>query len=193
MAVTLLGTIPGFVPDADRVRQAIAAHRPDSIALGIPPEDMESLHALMEDPKALDDIPEVDGVEALFLSSLMQFGDIQVIPSPDLEAAMESGLPVHAIDMDDASHTDLYTDSVKVRHLVQKGRIAKRLEKKPPAKDNPYQLAVAWDTAQCKVRPIAALEAARETHMAAQLQAMPGNVLAIVHVARLEGIEAKLK
>ncbi|MGB1696931.1 MAG: hypothetical protein ACPHK8_00865 [Thermoplasmatota archaeon] len=192
MAVTLLGTIPGFVPDAERVRQAIEAHRPDCIALGIPPEDMESLHALMDDPKALDDIPEVDGVEALFLSSLMEFGDIQVIPSPDLEAAMQSGIPVHPIDMDDATHTDLYTESVKVRHLVQKGRVAKRLEKKPPTKDNPYQLAVAWDQAQCKVRPLAALEAAREAHMAAELRAMDGNVLAIVHVARLAGIEALL-
>lgn len=187
-----MGTIPGFVPDGDLVRAKIAELQPDVIALGIPPEDLDGLRQLLEKPELMDDIPEIDGIEALLMSALMEHGDVQVVPSPDLQAVMESGFPVIAIDMDDATHTDLYTESVKIRHLVQKGRIAKKLEKKPIKHEDPHEMVRAWDAAQAKVAPIAALERKCEEFMADELKKLEGNVLAIVHTARRAGVEKLL-
>lgn len=46
----LVGTIAGFVPDAARVRAAFAEHKPDRVALGIPPEDLDALKVLAAEP-----------------------------------------------------------------------------------------------------------------------------------------------
>lgn len=187
-----MGTIPGFVPDGDLVRAKIAELQPDVIALGIPPEDLEGLRQLMENPALMDDIPEIDGVEALLMSALMAHGEVQVVPSPDLQAVMESGRPVVAVDMDDSAHTDLYTQSVKIRHLIHKGRIANKLEKTPITREDPHEMVQAWDAAQAKVAPIAALEKKCEEYMAAEIKKLDGIVLAIVHTARRAGVEALL-
>lgn len=49
--VLLLGTIPGFVPDAARVESAFAQHKPDRVALGVPPEDLDTLAHLATAPE----------------------------------------------------------------------------------------------------------------------------------------------
>src|SRR5688572_16565055 len=36
--VLVVGTVPGFVPDGERVAQAFHAFLPDVVALGVPPE-----------------------------------------------------------------------------------------------------------------------------------------------------------
>lgn len=192
MPIHFVGTIPGFVPHGDLVRAEIERLQPDQIALGIPEADIDALRQLMETPELLDEVPEIDGPEAGLLSALMEHGDVQVVPSPDLQAAMESGVPVVAVDMDDDTHTTLYTEKVKVRHLLQKGRISKKLEKKPLKADTPEALALAWDAAQLAVRPLAELEAAREQVMAANLKTQEGTTLAIIHIARLQGVKDQL-
>ncbi|MES2155254.1 MAG: hypothetical protein V4510_08990 [bacterium] len=49
--VLVVGTIAGFVPDAARIDAAFAAHRPDRVALGIPPEDLATLGTLASAPQ----------------------------------------------------------------------------------------------------------------------------------------------
>lgn len=45
-SVHLIGSIPGFVPDAARVQAALTAEGPSCLALGVPPEDLAGLAAL---------------------------------------------------------------------------------------------------------------------------------------------------
>ncbi len=64
---TVLGTIPGFLPDGDAVTKALDELRPDVVALGVPPEDLAGLQALAEaeDPASLMpdpvDVPDLPG------------------------------------------------------------------------------------------------------------------------------------
>lgn len=53
--ITLLGSIPGFVPDGAAVHAAMARLQPKLVALGVPPEDMAGLAFLAEadDPESL--------------------------------------------------------------------------------------------------------------------------------------------
>jgi len=44
--VLLLGNVPGFGPDGERVEQAFHAFLPDCVALGVPPEDVRTLERL---------------------------------------------------------------------------------------------------------------------------------------------------
>lgn len=194
--VLLLGTVAGFVPDADRVRQAFDAFRPQQIALGVPPEDLAALEQLAKTPKP-EDLAVLDEASEKLLALVGAFGPTR-IPSPDLEAAhalsQESGLPLHAIDLDDESHANAFTTNVKFYHVVQSNSIKSRLLRKGVTGADAYAVANAWDAAWTKPKGLHRVEALREAHMAERLRelASNGSVLALVPSARLTGIVAAL-
>ncbi len=193
--VRIVGTIPGFVPDGQRVTDAIAEHQPDAIALGVPDTDLESMEALIADPTLADGL-EPDELDLHFLEQIAQWGATQFIPSPDLHAAHEAELPLHGIDLSDEEHTQRFTDSVKVRHLVRRSAVRKRLGK-TSAEDavDPYDLARQWDEQLCTVAPLSDLEQAREDHMAASVRSLATEhktLLVVLHAARFEGVFTRL-
>lgn len=188
----ILGTVAGFVADAERVRQAYDAFRPTTLALGIPPEDLTALDHLA----AAGDRAAFDGLDegqTCLLDLLAQFGPTR-IPSPDLEAAhacaRADGIPLRAVDLDDAQHASLFTRHVKFWHVVQSNRIKSRLLKHGVSGHDAYEVAIRWDDAWNKPAGLRRLEAAREAHMAQELAAAAraGSVLAIVPAERLAGI-----
>lgn len=195
--VLLLGTVPGYVPDAARVEQAFQAFLPDAIALGVPPEDVRTLEALATaDPRP--ELPEPDDVTARLLELLGAFGPTAV-PSPDLERAMAlargGGLPVLALDLDDAAHSQLYTRHVKFRHVIQSNGVKRRLLKAGVGGADAYELARNWDAAWTRPKGLRAVEAAREEQMARQLAEAAkahARVLAVVPAPRLAAIAGLL-
>lgn len=189
----LLGTVAGFVPDGERVRQAYEAFRPRVVALGVPPEDLTALDALAAQG-APPELPALDDTSERLLGLIAPFGGTRV-PSPDLEAAhaaaRSDGIPLEAIDLDDAAHAQLYTTSVKFHHVVQSNSIKSRLLKRGVAGVDAYEVALHWDQAWNRPKGMRVVEEAREAHMAARLRelcATPGNVLAIVPAPRLAGV-----
>jgi len=194
----LLGTVAGFVPEADRVRAAFATHRPELLALGVPPEDLPTLRLLAEHPERAQDLPALDEAEARRQELLRRFGATRV-PSPDLEAAFaqaqEAGVPVEALDLDDVAHSAAYTHGMKVRHLVRaSSRRKKALKADFAGARSAHELAVAWDEALA-VDPMRELERLRERHMAQRLGELAAgrqSLLAIVPVQRLAGVLASL-
>jgi hypothetical protein len=194
----VMGTIAGFVPDADRVRAAFAAHRPDRIALGVPPEDLDALRVLAEHPERHAELPGLDEMEARFQQLLGRFGATRV-PSPDLEAlyalAAAAGIPLESLDLDDLAHSHAYTERMKVRHLIRSSaRRKKALKNDFAGAPDAYALAAAWD-ASLESKPMRQVEALREDHMAMRLRvlaAVSNRLLAVVPVVRLAGVVLRL-
>lgn len=195
--VLVLGTVAGAGQDGERVAEAIDAFGPEAIALGIPEEDLPALATLVADPSTAEELPEVEGPEALFLEELARFGDVLVAPSPDLAAAERSGLALHAVDLDDHAHTELYTASVKVRHLVQRASARTKATKMDwSTVADRFALAQQWDAILSKPKPIKAIEVAREVHMAERIEDLArdhGRLLAVVPAARFEGVVSRLR
>ena len=194
--IHLVGTIPGFVPDAGRVQAAIHSFAPSVIAVGVPAEDLDALALIIADPHMVEDL-EPDDLDAHLLQLLERFGPTHVLPSPDLETAHQSGVPIEAVDMDDHQHTERYTSLVKLHHLVQRGSVRKRLHKQTfDTAADPYALVQEWDAQLLTVKPLAAIEAERETHMAQGIRALTAAhpcVLGILHAARLPGVARRLR
>lgn len=196
--VLLVGTVPGFVPDGDRVSQAFQAFLPDAVALGVPPEDVRTLQALAgADPKP--ELPEPDDVTARLLELLQRFG-ATAVPSPDLERAtalaLEHNVPVVALDVDDATHSQLYTKHVKFRHVVQSNSVKRRLLKDGVDGADAYELARNWDAAWTRPKGLRAVEEAREEQMARRLRECATKhhrLLAVVPAVRLAAIVAHLQ
>lgn len=194
--VLLLGTIAGFVPDAERVRQAYDAFRPEVVALGVPPEDLPGLDALAA-ADAKPELPELDVADEKRLSLLVPFGGTRV-PSPDLEAAhalaRADGVPLAALDMDDEMHAASFTRHVHFVHVLQSNAIKSRLLKRGVAGADAYELAANWDARWTKPKGLRRVEVDREEHMADRLreEAAKGTVLAVVPSVRLAGIVQRL-
>jgi hypothetical protein len=191
--VLLLGTVAGFVPDGERVRQAYEAFRPRVVALGVPPEDLTALDAIAAAGPA-PELPELDDTSERLLALIAPFGATR-IPSPDLEAAhgaaRADGVPLEALDLDDAAHANLYTKSVKFHHVIQSNGVKSRLLKRGVPGADAYEVALNWDKAWNRPKGMRVVEEAREAHMANRLRelgATRGNVLAIVPAPRLAGV-----
>ena len=189
----VVGTIPGFAPDAARVEQAFQAFLPDGVALGVPPEDVRTLETLATaDPKP--ELPPVDEATQRLLELLGQFGPTAV-PSPDLEAAtrlaLAAGAPLRALDLDDAAHAALYTKHVRFRHVVQSNSIKRRLLKDGVAGEDAYGLSDAWDAAWTRPKGLRRVEEAREGHMAERLRAIAEQhtrLLVVLPAPRMAGV-----
>ncbi|MFA5945146.1 MAG: hypothetical protein WC876_11850 [Candidatus Thermoplasmatota archaeon] len=196
--VLLVGTVPGFTLDGERVEQAFEAFLPDCVALGVPSEDLAVLDRLAKaDPKP--ELPMPDDATARLLELLEQFGPTAV-PSPDLERATAlarvQGIPVEAIDLGDHDHAALYTKHVKFRHVVQSNSIKRRLLKDGVEGPDAYALSDAWDAAWTRPKGLREVEVARELHMAERLRSLAlrhGRILAVVPAPRLPGIVAALR
>lgn len=195
--VLLLGTVAGFVPDAERVRQAYDAFRPATVALGVPPEDLATLEALAA-AGTPPELPPLDDTAERLLGLLAAFGPTR-IPSPDLEAAhlaaKGDGVPLAALDLADDEHAALFTKEVRFFHVVQSNAVKSRLLKRGVGGADAYEVAANWDAAWSKPKGLQRVEAAREAHMARRLRecAATGTVLAIVPSVRLPGIVAALQ
>ncbi len=194
--VHLIGTIAGFVPDAERVRLALE-NGPERICLGIPPEDLEALSALHDQPDRAEELPELDEWTQRLFEHLAPFGETR-IPSPELEIAFAHAarhdIPLTALDLDDATHTEAHTHSLKLRHIVRMNTARNRMLKKPFEAETAHELAVAWDAAEHSVKPLQAIQGLREKHMANQLRTHShGDTVAIVPIARLAGVLAQLE
>lgn len=189
--VLLLGTIAGFVPDAERVRQAYEAFRPQLVALGVPPEDLPGLDALAA--AARPELPELDVADEKRLALLARFGATRV-PSPDLEAAHELArrdqVPLAALDLDDEAHAAAFTRHVTFLTVLRSNAIKSRLLRHGVAGGDPYAVMGAWDAAWNRPKGLRRVEEDREACMAQRLkeEAATGTVLAVVPAARLPGI-----
>ncbi|MEA3190468.1 MAG: hypothetical protein QOD77_1050 [Thermoplasmata archaeon] len=198
--ILLVGTIAGFAPDAARVQAAFASHRPDRVALGVPPEDLEAVRRLATDPAAKAELVEPDLASEHLLRLLERFGPTKV-PSPDLEAAHDlaaaHGAELTAIDIPDDAHAEVYTKRVKMHHVLRSNRREKKLlvARFEDARD-PYELVEAWDREQTHLRPLREIEELREGFMAAKLRELSSKserLLAIVPAARLEAVADHLR
>ncbi len=197
--VLAVATIAGFEADAARIEAAFEAHRPDVVALGVPPEDLEGLTTLAEAKDPLELLPELSESEERFFELLARWGPSRV-PSPDLEAvhrlATAAEVPMEALDMDDQTHSHVYIKQVGFRTVLRSGRLQKKVLLEPfeDAAD-PYDLARKWDAYQNNLKQLRRVEEMREDHMAGRLREVAGRggrLLAIVPVARFDGIVAKV-
>jgi hypothetical protein len=148
-----------------------------------------------------DDAPfaGLDAVSAHLLHALRRFGPASAVPADLLaaqRAAKAAGVPLEAIDLDDAAHTELVTRSVGVLGLVGRSRAARHVLGLAFA-DAPdaYALAAAFDAERNGTRGLRKVEAAREAQMADRLRELAGRhaaLVAVVPAARFAGVLALL-
>lgn len=202
--VRVLGTIAGFVPDAARVEEAYAAFQPETLALGVPPEDIATLERLAT-ATLPPELMESDTMTDRLFALLAPYGATRT-PSPDLEVAYRlaraQGIQVEGVDLDDHAHADLFTRHVTFGNVLRSNaRHRKLLRKGLPTKvaagaRDAYAVAKAWDAQLASTASLRLVDERREEHMANRLRVLSlrsHRLLAVLPVARLDGVMARLR
>lgn len=194
--VTLVGGILGLKSDVDLVDAEF--QRPvASLLLGIPFEDLDSIHATAGQETTAEF--EASTLDEVYLKSLAKHGAVQT-PPPDLYAAVrhakELGLAVEAIDLGDEAHTESYTKHVGMFEVLRNNRIQRRLIERPPEAKDGAAFALAWDAALHDTRGLRRLQEQREEWMASRIRQRPsgtGPHLVLLPLPRMAGVERRLR
>jgi hypothetical protein len=187
----VVGTVRGLVAEGARVAAAFDAIAPETVALGVGPEDLEGLQRFLDGEPYEHEFSESDEVYAHFLG---QFGPVALPPRDLIEAARLAkarSVPVVAIDLPEVAYVDAFTRAVSGWDLLRYNRRVRRLAKRPPVADTALEFHLAWDHAVGRLRGFAALERTREAHMARQLReasGLNGRVLVLLEAARIAGV-----
>ncbi|MEK6985835.1 MAG: hypothetical protein AABX89_05600 [Candidatus Thermoplasmatota archaeon] len=141
----------------------------------------------------------LDLATAHLLHLLTRFGPTGPVPS-DLVAAQRaataSSIPMVAIDLDDAAHTERVTKELGMLGLLGRSRADRAVLKQTfPDAATAHDLAIRFDAVRCRAKGLRRVEEAREAEMAArltELAARNASILAVVPVVRLAGIVRRL-
>ncbi len=200
--VHVLGSVFGLVEEAPRVEAAIRELAPDAVGLGVSPGDLQGLRDYLQGkaggPEAGAEAPEVEFGEDPYSDGLAKYGEVR-LPPPQLVAAVETAgevdVPVEALDVDEETYTDTFTEHVSTWQLFWHTRRERKLEKRPPEVDTAWEYAATWDESKLRSKGLARVEALREEHMAEALTRLAGShpvVLAVVEAPRAAGVAERL-
>lgn len=194
--VVLLGSVFGLASEGDQVRDALEDVAYERLLLGISREALRAIEEREGEPPVVD--PEdLEPLTQLYLAALTRFGPVAV-PAPELYAAWRHAtrrdVPVTAIDLSDAAHTEAYVDNVSVWETIRKERRQRKRARRVDETSDVHAFAAAWDDVFFPTKGLRRVERERERHMAHQvLEASQGGVVAaIVPDERLDGILAHL-
>ncbi|PKK81460.1 MAG: hypothetical protein CVT47_02320 [Thermoplasmata archaeon HGW-Thermoplasmata-2] len=192
--IFLLGTIHGLVSEKEKVKSAFNLVKPEALALAVPSEDIPALAELSGGGEYEKREPD-----DAFLKKLSKYGAVELPPADLLEAhgaAKKLGIPVYAVDLDDAAYADAFCKHVSAWSLVRQSFRLKRMARRKYKVKTAEEFALEWDRLHNKVNGYRRLEEAREKKIAAEIRALAEKhkkILAVVDLQREKGIIEKLK
>lgn len=184
----VLSVVRGPPSEAETVRRAIDAARPKIVALSIGPEELRNLRSWDGTPLEPENFEE-----EIYVAGLSAW-EPAVKPPPCFSAAIRSaearGARVEALDMDESTYTDAYTECVSTLEVVFQGRLERRLRRKRFRATTPKEFVLEWDAEVNGSSGFRRLQARRETFFASRLRelAEQGPTLAVIEVERAPGV-----
>ncbi|MGQ0534830.1 MAG: hypothetical protein ACT4PT_02025 [Methanobacteriota archaeon] len=190
--IHLLGTVNGLVSEGRRFLATYEEVRPDALAVGLSPDDVEGLRELVQ----LRELPEYEPTEMdeAYGAGLSRFGPVHFPAAEYLECARisaEHGIPLLPLDLGEAEYVDVFTKEVSMFQLWRYGRKLRKLATRPPSGASAEEFALRFDAEVRKLGGLDRLERAREARMADRLKAAArdhARILAVVEIARIRGV-----
>ncbi len=184
----LLGVVKGLKSEYDAVLSALREFCPDTVCVGISPEEVEGLRRYLEKPFEYD----VSDYEVIYARHLSRFGEVFLPPPAYVAAvryAVDSDTKVEALDMDDEKYASAYVAAVSAWDLIRHSMRKRRLYRKKFRATTPEEVAILLDREIRRIRGYDLLEKTREKHMANHLLDVEGKrVAAVVEIERFEGV-----
>ncbi len=189
-SIYILPVIHGLREEEKKVEKAFDEIKPDCIAIGISPEDIEGLK---EDSEGMAQQYEY------YLAHLSRYGKIAV-PPPDIkrayELSMENEIEFHTIDVDDDEYANLLVKNVSIIALIRHSRKMKKLNKIDIKAESAEEFVRKWDEYMNSIKGFRKIEEAREKAMAENIVKICDKckkILAIIPLERSNGVITHLE
>jgi hypothetical protein len=188
----IYGTIRGLVSEREKVRKIVESFSPNTILLGISPEQWEGLKKYVKKPFKI----EPNDYEIIYALKLEKFGEVGLPVQTYLEILSISkkyNLSIVPIDMDDELYSNLFTKKIDILKLIRFDMRKRKLYKMNFEASTPEEFVILWDKEVNKIREYREIEEEREKFMSDKIIEIAKNVngkrvMAIVEFERFEGI-----
>ncbi len=194
--ILIFGTIRGLVSERKKVRDIVEDFLPDTILLGISPEQWEGLKKYVEKPFKI----EPNDYEIIYALKLEKFGQVG-LPVPTyleiLNLSQKRNLDIVPIDMDDDSYSDLFTKKIDIIKLIRFDMRKKKLYKMIFDANSPEEFVIKWDKEVNKIKEYREIEEERERFMSKRIieAVEDGNkkrIMVVVEFERFGGIVERI-
>lgn len=186
----LLGTVHGLRREGERVRAAFDDMQPDSLAVGIPEEDIKTLDSCTSKEINFETSEE----QKYYFDYLSTFGEV-CIPPADLVAAYllakENNLPLEALDIGDERYAHLFTKKVSILGLLRVSHKNKKAQKRGFSAESPEAFSLEWNEHINATKQFHAIETAQKRHMADrlfQITQQYDRILAVLPYPQFDGV-----
>ena len=185
--VDILPIVRGLSDYGSAVRNAFGRY--DRYCVSLSPEEIEGVRHR----EAAEEY-EPSELESVLAYKLSEFGPVEV-PAPAWCAVVDlcdsHSMKINALDMDDATYTEIYCDTVSPWEFVKEHRLAKKAMKRKFDMSSPEIFMKDWDIFVNRSRGFTEMARLRERHMSVRLAEIcreGGRTLAVVDSERVENL-----
>lgn len=160
--------VKGLVSHGNDLKSFLDEKKPEILLVSISPEEVKGLGEFMESPFEMN----LSDYEVIYGVRLSKYGDVMTPPPIYTEALSYSnrnGSKAVGIDMPQDQFDELYTNSMKSRHLIRHSLRKKRVLNKEYGDTNEYEFAEAWIRRINSVKGLAAIDARRADYMSSRI------------------------
>ncbi len=190
----LLPVIHGLAGEDAKVRDAFEKVKPDCIAIGVAPEDIE----IMSEIEGNEEF-EISLQHQYYLMHLSKYGKVSIPPS-DIKTACEiahnHNIPLETIDINDEEYAELITKNVSIFALLKHSRKIKKMAKKKFKAKTAEEFVYEWDNEINTIKSFKKIEEEREEKMIFNLIELCKKyekILAIIPLEKYDGLVRRLE
>lgn len=192
--VHLLPVIKGLRSEADKVREAFDAVKPDMVAVSLSKEEVNGLRNIPEDFE-----PELSRYDEIYAEGLERFGEVAAPPPcyvATIELADHGKIPVVPVDLDEDSFSELYCAAVTGPALFRHSTRTWLLKRRRFDADSAEDYVLSWDHAVNNMEGMRLIEQKRAETIAegiAENVSPKRELLAVVELERAGEVETLLR
>lgn len=192
--IAFLPVIRGLVSEESKVEEAFNEWGPDSVALSISREEVDTLRRLGRKDAELETFEE-----EIYVGNLEKFGEVKKPPpcfTKALELCIDSQIDCVGVDMTEDEYTDAYCHFVTAMEMMRESWFKRRIHSKTLNAKSPEEFVIRFDEAVNKTRGHRDLEREREkviAHRLLMLARERKKILAVVELERTAGVLSALK
>lgn len=160
--------VKGLVSHGNDLKRFLETRKPEILLISISPEEVKGLAEFMKSPFEMN----LSDYEVIYGVRLSKYGEVMTPPPIYTEAlsyTTRNGARAVGIDMPQEQFDELYTNSMKSRHLIRHSLRKKRVLNKEYGDTNEYEFAEAWIRRINAVKGLAAIDAQRAFHMSTKI------------------------
>lgn len=167
--LTIFSGVKGLVSHGQDLKSYLDKGHPQILLISISQEEVLGLTDFLKNPFEMN----LSDYEVIYGVRLSKYGEVMTPPPIYTEAIAYStanNAESVGIDMPQHEFDQLYTESMKTRHLIRHSLRKKRILNRDYSDTNEYEFAEAWIKRINSVKGLAAIDRQRATYMASRIE-----------------------